>query len=84
MKKVYSNQEIKILSNNPNVKYVRRNRLVLTFEFRLKLYDEWIKNPKISTIKKVLNENGIDSRITGKDFERSLNNNFSNNLQSHG
>lgn len=84
MKKVYSNQEIKILSDNPNVKYVRRNRLVLTFEFRLKLYDEWIKKLKISTIKKVLNENSIDSRITGKDFEHSLNNNFSNNLQSCG
>lgn len=79
MKKVYSDQEIKILSDNPNVKYVRRNRLVLTFEFRLKLYDEWVKDPKISTIKKVLNENGIDSRITGKDFEHTLNNNFKHN-----
>ncbi len=46
MKKVYSNQEIKILSDNPNVKYVRRNRLVLTFEFRQKLYDEWTKEEK--------------------------------------
>ena len=44
MKKMYSNQEIKLLSENPNVKYVRRNRLVLTFEFRLKLYDEWVNN----------------------------------------
>ena len=46
MKKVYSYQEIKILSDNPNVKYVRRNRLVLTFEFRQKLYDEWTKEEK--------------------------------------
>ena len=46
MKKVYSNQEIKILSDNPSVKYVRRNRLVLTFEFRQKLYDEWTKEEK--------------------------------------
>ena len=46
MKKVYSDQEIKILSDNPNVKYVRRNRLVLTFEFRQKLYDEWTKEEK--------------------------------------
>ena len=46
MKKVYSDQEIKILSDNPNVKYVRRNRLVLTFEFRQKLYDEQTKEEK--------------------------------------
>ena len=46
MKKVYSDQEIKILSDNPNVKYVRRNRLVLTFGFRQKLYDEWTKEEK--------------------------------------
>ena len=46
MKKVYSDQEIKILSDNPNVNYVRRNRLVLTFEFRQKLYDDWTKEEK--------------------------------------
>ena len=46
MKKVYRDQEINILSDNPNVKYVRRNRLVLTFEFRQKLYDEWTKEEK--------------------------------------
>lgn len=79
MKKMYSDQEIKLLSENPNVKYVRRNRLVLTFEFRLKLYDEWVKNPSVSTIRKVLNENGINTRITGKDFEHHLNLNFKHN-----
>lgn len=79
MKKMYSDQEIKLLSENPNVKYVRRNRLVLTFEFRLKLYDEWVKNPSVSTIRKALNENGINTRITGKDFEHHLNLNFKHN-----
>ena len=79
MAKIYTEQEIQILSKNPNVKYVRENRLVLTFEFRLKLYDEWIKNPSVSTIRKVLNENGINTRITGKDFEHHLNLNFKHN-----
>lgn len=79
MKKTYTEQEIQILSKNPNVKYVRRNRLVLTFEFRQKLYDEWVKNPSVSTIRKVLNENGINTRITGKDFEHHLNLNFKHN-----
>ena len=72
MAKIYTEQEIQILSENPNVKYVRRNRLVLTFEFRLKLYDEWVKVPVIGTIRKVLNENGIDTRMTGQSFVGNL------------
>ena len=56
MKKTYTEQEIKILSKNPNVKYVRRNRLGLTLEFRQKLYDEWVKVTRIGTIRKILNE----------------------------
>lgn len=66
MAKVYTEQEIQILSKNPNVKYVRRNRLGLTLEFRQKLYDEWVKVPRIGIIRKVLNENGVDTRMTGK------------------
>ena len=56
MKKTYTEQEIKILNKNPNVKYVRRNRLGLTLEFRQKLYDEWVKVTRIGTIRKILNE----------------------------
>lgn len=67
MKKTYNEQEIQILSENPNVKYVRRNRLVLTLEFRQKLYDKWVKVPRIGTIRKILNDNGVDIRMTGKN-----------------
>lgn len=79
MAKIYTEQEMQILSKNPNVKYVRENRLVLTFEFRLKLYDEWIKDPKISTVRKVLNENGINTRMTGQKFISSLHEKFKRN-----
>ena len=72
MKKAYTEQEIKILSENPNVKNVRRNRLGLTLEFRQKLYDEWVKVPRIGTIRKFLNENGVDTRMTKKIFYISL------------
>ena len=82
MAKIYTEQEIQILSKNPNVKYVRENRLVLTFEFRLKLYDEWIKDPKISTVRKVLNENGINTRMTGQKFISSLHEKFKRNRPS--
>ena len=80
MAKIYTEQEIQILSENPNVKYVRRNRLVLTFEFRQKLYDEWVKVPVIGTIRKVLNENGIDTRMTGQSFVGNLQVKFKLNM----
>ena len=67
MKKAYTEQEIKILSENSNVKYVRRNILVLILEFRHKLYDEWVKAPRIVTIRKILNENSVDTRMIGKN-----------------
>mgnify|MGYP004571798327 CR=1 FL=1 len=67
MKKTYTEQVIKILSENSNVKYVRRNRLVLTLEFRQKLYDEWVKVSRIGTIRKILNENDVNTRMTGKN-----------------
>ncbi len=76
MAKRYTKQEIQILSENPNVKYVRSNRLVLTLEFRQKLYDEWIKEPGVSTIKKSLNENGIDAKIVGCEVIRHLQGKF--------
>ena len=56
--------------------------MVLTFEFRLKLYDEWVKTPKISTVRKVLNENGINTRMTGRGFISSLHEKFKRNRPS--
>lgn len=42
-KKVFTKDEIAMLSANPNVKHCRENRLTFTYEFRLKLYEEWVK-----------------------------------------
>ena len=41
--KRFTDDEIALLSKNPNVKYVERNRLVMTYEFNLKLYGVWVK-----------------------------------------
>ena len=41
MAKCFTQQEIEILKANPNVKAVRENRLTLTYEFRLKLWDHY-------------------------------------------
>lgn len=84
MGKIYTKQEIDLLSKNPNVKYVRRNRLVLTFEFRQKIYDEWINNPNTRTIRGFLANNGIDPSVTGSDFIHGLQKNFKRNNRPTG
>lgn len=76
MSKRFTKDEIEILSANPNVKNVRENRLTLTFEFRNKLYLEWIKNPSTSTIKKFFNDNGLNTRIIGSQYIKDLNKNY--------
>ena len=76
MGKIYTKQEIDLLSKNPNVKYVRKNRLVLTLKFRQMIYDEWINKPNVGTIRKLLVDNGIDPGITGSEFIRHLQERF--------
>ena len=75
-KKVFTKDEIAVLSANPNVKNCRENRLTLTYEFRLKLYEEWVKKPGIVTIRRIMNENGIDTRLTGCQLTSTLNSKF--------
>lgn len=82
MTKIYTKEEIEILSKNPNVKYVREDRLVLTLEFKQKVYDEWIKNPNLSTIRKAVNDSGLDSNIIGSAFTRHLQSRFKLNRPS--
>ena len=76
MGKIYTKQELDLLSKNPNVKYVRKNRLVLTLKFRQTIYDEWINKPNVGTIRKLLVDNGIDPGITGSEFIRHLQERF--------
>ena len=61
MSKIYTDEEIKTLINNPNVYYASRNRVALSLEFKQKMYDEWVKVPNTSSIRKFLYENGFDN-----------------------
>ena len=61
MATIYTDEEIKSISNNPNVYYASRNRVSLSLEFKQKMYDEWIKTPCMTIIRKFLYENGFDS-----------------------
>ena len=74
--KIFTNEEIELLSKSPYVKDVRQNRLTLTHEFRCILYDEWIKQPSTSQIRKTLKSYGFDCLMLGGEYIRSINKNF--------
>ena len=74
--KRYTKEEIETLRGNPNVKYVRENRLVLTYEFRQKIYIAWEKSPNNDMIRKILTENGINVKCVGSQFIKHLALNF--------
>lgn len=75
-KKRFTKDEIAVLSANPNVKHCRENRLTFTYEFRLKLYEEWVKKPCTGTIRHIMNENGIDTGMIGFDVMHHLDQRF--------
>ena len=50
MAKCFTQQEKEILKANPNVKAVRENRLTLTYEFRLKLWEHYQKGDSLKTV----------------------------------
>ena len=74
--KVYSDEEIERLSINPHVNHVSRHRLSLTLDFKQYMYDIWVQRPVASTIRKLLLENGFDTRELGKDFYKNISNAF--------
>ncbi|MEG2544843.1 MAG: IS3 family transposase [Longicatena sp.] len=73
MKKRYTQKEIEILSKNPNVKHARENRITLTYEFRIKLYEHWCNGV---SAKIVLEENSFDTNLLGSNFINSIIVNF--------
>ena len=72
MKKVYTDEEMELYSKNPKVLYICRNRLTLSLGFRRELYAAWVENPKPSTVKKILMDNGFDVRSIGRNFCRNI------------
>lgn len=76
MAKKISKDSIDILSQSKYVKNVRENRITFTFEFRMIMWNEWKNDPNTKTIRKVMNDYGIDCKLIGKDVIHSLNKNF--------
>ena len=76
MAKIYSDEEIQRLSENPCVLRVSRHQLVLTLEFRQAIYDKWVISPTLSTIRSILEANGFNMADIGKNFVGNMRNNF--------
>lgn len=72
MVKKYSEGEIEALRKNPNVAEVRENRLMLTIEFRQRIYEAWILRPETSTIRQILEANGFDTQSLTLNFAKSI------------
>lgn len=73
MAKQFTQQEIEILRANPNVKAVRANRLTLTYEFRLMLWQQWQEGRPIES---VFVQNGFDVRMVRTQYIQNRIKNF--------
>lgn len=76
MVKIYTDDEIRKYSQHPLVLYVSRKRLSLTLEFRQRIYDTWILQPCVSTVRTILEDNGFDTKAIGRDFCNNIVNGF--------
>lgn len=65
--KRFTQQEIETLQKNPNVKHIKENKIIFTYEFRKIIYDAWMKKPCDATIRLVLSEHGINTKLLGKN-----------------
>lgn len=74
--KRFTKDEIDVLSKSPYVKNIRENRLTFTYEFRCILYNEWIKSPSVTQIRKVLKLYGFDCNMLGWKIVDNIHNRF--------
>lgn len=52
----FTEEQIEILQQRSEVKHVRANRLTFTYEFRMELYEQWVLQPQVSTLRNILNK----------------------------
>ena len=77
MAKIYTDEEICYLRENPNVRVIKRDRLILTYEFRCHLYDAYMANGRRG-IRVGFEQVGIPCKMIGLDVIRHLCGNFDN------
>ena len=75
MVKIYTDEEICYLRENPNVRVIKRDRLSLTYEFRCHFYDAYMTSGR-SGMRAALEQAGIPCKMIGLDVIRHLCGNF--------
>ena len=65
MAKIFTDDEIRFLSANPNVRVITPKRLSLTYEFRCQLYDAWCAGGR-AAIRSTLEAGGIPYKMLGR------------------
>ena len=74
--KRFTEEEIQLLSKSPYIKYVKRNRLVFTYEFRCILYQKWEPIKRVSQITETLESYGFFKSIIGHEMPVNIHKNF--------
>lgn len=75
MAKIYTDEEICYLRENPNVRVIKRDRLSLTYGFRYRLYDAYMTSGR-SGVRDALEQAGIPCKMVGSGVIRHLCCNF--------
>ena len=75
----FSDGEIEVLRNNPNVIMVNSNNLVLTLELRQKIYDLWVENQCFAPIKRAMETAGFNLDMLGNEYIHNLHKTFKRN-----
>ena len=58
-------EQIEFLNTSPFVKHADEKRVSFTYEFRVKIWEAWIKDPSRHTVNEFLDENGLPHEIIG-------------------
>lgn len=77
--KHFTLEEQEQLRSNPCIRYVTENKVMWTKEFRTEMYEEWIKEPSPSTIRKCLSEHQIDPNMLGWNIVCHIGSRFKKN-----
>lgn len=74
--KHFTQEQIELLRSNLCVKHVTDNKVLWTLIYRQEMYDRWLINPNVSTIRAVMEEHGIDPHILGSRLISDIGRNF--------
>lgn len=80
MKHIYTDEELRILRENPYVDMVSGNIVLFTLEFRKEMYKCWCECRSPETIKDFIGSHGFDVSLFSESFYTSRHYNFRNGM----